>query len=180
MKKHMKTIWSIAVIVIVGALSYSVWQTAMKIPPQGTENSYGVVCTQDALECPDGSWVGRSGPDCTFKCPLPAASSTASEITTIAHIGETIHPIANVSLTPIALVEDSRCPYGVQCIQAGTVRVQVRVVSGEGTAVETFSLGGTITTAAEAITFVSASPEKEATKTLEPKDYEFVFRASKR
>lgn len=26
-------------------------------------------CTQDALECPDGSWVGRSGPNCEFICP---------------------------------------------------------------------------------------------------------------
>ena len=33
------------------------------VPQQGT------VCTQDAMQCPDGSWVGRSGPNCTFACP---------------------------------------------------------------------------------------------------------------
>jgi hypothetical protein len=27
------------------------------------------MCTQDAMQCPDGSWVGRSGPACEFKCP---------------------------------------------------------------------------------------------------------------
>lgn len=27
------------------------------------------MCTQDTLQCPDGSWVGRSGPQCEFKCP---------------------------------------------------------------------------------------------------------------
>ena len=30
----------------------------------------GVACTMDALLCPDGSYVGRSGPNCEFtKCP---------------------------------------------------------------------------------------------------------------
>lgn len=29
------------------------------------------ICTQDAMQCPDGSWVGRSGPACEFKCPTP-------------------------------------------------------------------------------------------------------------
>lgn len=27
------------------------------------------VCTADAMQCPDGSWVGRSGPNCEFVCP---------------------------------------------------------------------------------------------------------------
>ncbi len=27
------------------------------------------LCTQEAMQCPDGSWVGRSGPQCEFKCP---------------------------------------------------------------------------------------------------------------
>jgi hypothetical protein len=26
-------------------------------------------CTKDAMMCPDGSYVGRSGPDCQFVCP---------------------------------------------------------------------------------------------------------------
>lgn len=26
-------------------------------------------CTMDAAQCPDGSWVGRSGPNCQFVCP---------------------------------------------------------------------------------------------------------------
>lgn len=27
------------------------------------------MCTMDARQCPDGSWVGRSGPNCEFVCP---------------------------------------------------------------------------------------------------------------
>jgi len=29
----------------------------------------GSACTADARQCPDGSWVGRSGPNCQFVCP---------------------------------------------------------------------------------------------------------------
>jgi len=28
-----------------------------------------VACTEDAMQCPDGSWVGRTGPNCEFVCP---------------------------------------------------------------------------------------------------------------
>ncbi len=28
-----------------------------------------VVCTADAIQCSDGSWVGRTGPNCEFICP---------------------------------------------------------------------------------------------------------------
>ncbi len=27
-----------------------------------------VLCTQDAKQCADGSWVGRSSPNCEFIC----------------------------------------------------------------------------------------------------------------
>lgn len=29
----------------------------------------GVVCTADVQQCPDGSEIGRSGPNCEFVCP---------------------------------------------------------------------------------------------------------------
>ena len=29
------------------------------------------ICTMDARQCPDGSYVGRSGPNCEFVCPGP-------------------------------------------------------------------------------------------------------------
>ena len=28
-----------------------------------------VMCTADAMQCPDGSYVGRTGPNCAFECP---------------------------------------------------------------------------------------------------------------
>lgn len=33
------------------------------------DNPELVACTADAMQCPDGSFVGRTGPDCEFVCP---------------------------------------------------------------------------------------------------------------
>src|SRR6185369_17627190 len=40
------------------------------VPDQG-----GVVCTADAMQCPDGSYVGRTGPHCEFVCPTGSTTS---------------------------------------------------------------------------------------------------------
>jgi len=37
---------------------------------------------------------------------------------------------AGVTVTPLRVLEDSRCPHGVQCVQAGTVRLAVRITRG--------------------------------------------------
>jgi len=34
-----------------------------------TSAASSVVCTMDAMQCPDGSYVGRTGSDCKFVCP---------------------------------------------------------------------------------------------------------------
>lgn len=41
--------------------------TATPIPTP-TPSPTSTVCIQDAKQCPDGSWVGRTGPGCTFVC----------------------------------------------------------------------------------------------------------------
>lgn len=35
------------------------------------EEIEAVACTMDAMMCPDGSYVGRTGPNCEFVCPPP-------------------------------------------------------------------------------------------------------------
>jgi hypothetical protein len=35
----------------------------------GQCNTYPVACTADAMQCPNGSYVGRTGPNCQFICP---------------------------------------------------------------------------------------------------------------
>ncbi|MBI2621830.1 MAG: hypothetical protein HYW63_04290 [Candidatus Levybacteria bacterium] len=42
-------------------------------------NNDSVVCTQDAMLCPDGTWVGRTGPKCEFICPARSEDESSSE-----------------------------------------------------------------------------------------------------
>jgi hypothetical protein len=73
----------VVVIVLAAAGGYSVLNQSKApavttSPTPTTPVEEGVVCTQDAKECPDGSFVGREGPNCEFAaCPGENASSSA-------------------------------------------------------------------------------------------------------
>jgi hypothetical protein len=36
---------------------------------QGECTTYPTACTMDAMQCPNGTYVGRTGPNCQFVCP---------------------------------------------------------------------------------------------------------------
>jgi hypothetical protein len=58
---------------------------------------------------------------------LPSESGAgAAEGAAFVRIGEEAR-LGSLSVRALRLVEDSRCPAGVQCIQAGTVRLAVRI-----------------------------------------------------
>src|SRR5687768_9047447 len=40
--------------------------------------------------------------------------------------------LSGLEVTPISVTEDSRCPSGVQCTQAGTIRIAARISDGAG------------------------------------------------
>ena len=122
----------------------------------------------------------------------PAAEPVATT-TESTHIEDKVLPYGPVTLrfgetarfdgltvTPLSLVEDSRCAKGVQCIQAGTVRVRTQIVSGMGTSTDVIALGNTITTEAEAVTLQSVSPEAIAGVAINPSDYRLTYSVSKR
>ncbi len=39
-----------------------------------------IMCTADVKRCDDGSWVGRTGPNCEFRCPTPQADADSRSI----------------------------------------------------------------------------------------------------
>jgi hypothetical protein len=126
-----------------------------------------VACTQEAKICPDGSAVGRTGPDCEFaECPATIPTNTIA-IGTNATIGGTLIGV-------LELVEDSRCPVDVQCIWAGTVRVRVSINSYNRDFV--FTLGQPQVVGSTTITLASVIPaEKNSKKTVPLGDYRFIF-----
>lgn len=62
----------------------------------------GVACTMDAMMCPDGSYVGRTGPNCEFVCPaLPEVPADIQ-----AHIDEKSDLIVLTSPVPNGVVSN--------------------------------------------------------------------------
>lgn len=151
------------------------------IPSNNTGNG-GVACTMEAKLCPDGvTYVGRQGPNCEFAaCPALSTSTPGSNGTRFeTQLNKKISGL-DLSLTPLTVVEDSRCPSDVVCIQAGTVRVQVLIQSGLGEGAITMSLNTPITTEAEEVTLVSVTPYPISTKEISSSEYRFVFEIKKR
>lgn len=53
---------------VLGVLWYLSKNTNQDMP--GDKINEGIACTMEAKMCPDGSYVGRSGPNCEFSpCP---------------------------------------------------------------------------------------------------------------
>jgi hypothetical protein len=79
----------------------------------------------------------------------------------VVRTGETV-TFAQNSVKLLRVFEDSRCPEGVQCVWAGTVKVEIESITGMGTSTEVIELGKTLTTEGEQITVVSVSPYPKA------------------
>jgi hypothetical protein len=127
-----------------------------------------VACTADAKLCPDGTYVGRSGPKCEFVCPTVV---TGREV----KIGQTILD-GDIRITPLEIMEDSRCPLGVTCVWAGTVKLKVRLSNGLESK-ELIILVGKQQGVSFANTIVSFSvtPEKTTDHTISTSEYTFRF-----
>jgi len=76
-----------------------------------------VVCTQDAMECADGSFVGRVAPDCRF-APCPTTTSGCPEDVRVCADGTTVgRVLPDCAFAPcaagVACPEDAKlCPDG--------------------------------------------------------------------
>ena len=88
-----------------------------------------------------------------------------------ARFGQSVS-VGPARVTPLALVEDSRCPAGVQCVWAGRVRISARV---DGAARE-LTLGQPTTLANGALTLVSVEPAKRKDAAIAARDYRLGFR----
>lgn len=67
------------VLIVVG-IGVAAWFT---LPSSSTTTPEPVFCTQEAMLCPDGSYVGRTGPNCEFAaCPAAPTVDTSWKIMT--------------------------------------------------------------------------------------------------
>ena len=88
--------------------------------------------------------------------------------------GQTVY-VDGPRVTPLALLEDSRCPQRAQCIWAGRVRISARVRRGGGARVHELELGKSIHLADGSLTLVSVSPGRKQGGAIVAARYHFGF-----
>lgn len=113
-------------------------------------------------------------PDCQF-----AACPAGKTVSVGARMNEEVGAL-DVHIIPLKILEDSRCPTDVVCIQAGTVRLRARLISGLGEAIQEFTLGEPITTEAEEVLLEEVSPVPKAGVPIADSAYKFTFQIRKR
>jgi hypothetical protein len=71
MKNNTLIYSSIAALIIAFLLIYFYKDIMMQVTGYSPTPSpiQKVFCTMDARQCPDGTYVGRTGPNCEFVCP---------------------------------------------------------------------------------------------------------------
>jgi hypothetical protein len=104
---------------------------------------------------------------------LPAEAT--SDGVTFAHFGQTV-TVGGPRVTPIRLIEDSRCPIEARCIQAGEVRILARLRSGRGSATRELTLGKSIAVADGELELASVMPPRSVQRQIRMRDYRFGFR----
>jgi hypothetical protein len=92
----------------------------------------------------------------------------------VTQLGKAVQ-LGSTRLLPMALEEDSRCPVGVQCIHAGTVRVQVRVHEASGSRLSSVALRQPLQLVTGWLHLTSVCPPRLASADLAASDYLFRF-----
>lgn len=94
-----------------------------------------------------------------------------------AALGQTV-AVDGPKVTPLAVLEDSRCPMNARCVWAGQVRLKVRVHLGAGDQIRELTSGKPVQVADGTLELVEVLPDRVAGEgqALNPKDYRFGFR----
>jgi hypothetical protein len=95
-----------------------------------------------------------------------------------ARIGETV-AVGGPKVTPLSVLEDSRCPKNARCVWAGQVRVRVQAHLGSGTKVLELTQGQPVPLADGTLELVEVQPDRLAgaeARAIAPAEYRFGFR----
>lgn len=116
---------------------------------------------------------------CAVAPPAPASAPPPIEADGIARAGldQTV-AVDGPRVTPLEVLEDSRCPMNARCVWAGQVRLKVRVRLGRGDRTIELVSNKPAPVADGSLELVEIRPARIAGegRELDPKDYRFGFR----
>lgn len=92
-----------------------------------------------------------------------------------ARIGEDVN-VGGPRVTPLEVLEDSRCPAGVACVWAGRVRISARITTGPGSEVRELTLNEPAPVADGALLLANVLPARIQQSGHAPGAYRFGFR----
>lgn len=108
----------------------------------------------------------------------PSTKATGTYEVTVAY-DETAH-IGRLQVTPLDMVEDSRCPEGVECIWAGRVRLKVVLVEGGQRSEPVLTMNEPLITSGGALILIATHPYPSVTAKYAKSAYRFTLRLDRR
>ena len=80
-------------------------------------------------------------------------------------------------VTPVSVVEDSRCPVNARCVWAGRLIVRTQIDGAGWRDTTNITLGESYGTHGSVVTLVSGEPGKTTDRETQPGEYRFVYEA---
>jgi hypothetical protein len=119
--------------------------------------------------------ISACAPITQASTPTAPAPSSPSDGIARASLGERVY-VDGPYVTPLEVLEDSRCPADVMCVWAGRLRIKAGVDLGSGSTEHELTLGQPIHVADGNLTLVEASPARKTKTATPPEGYRFGFR----
>lgn len=94
--------------------------------------------------------------------------------TSRARLGQTVQ-VSGVNVTPLEVLEDSRCPANVQCVWAGRLRLKARVEAIGASSEHELTVGEAQDIGSGTLTITDVRPARVDGRTIWPEDYRFGF-----
>ena len=107
-------------------------------------------------------------------CVTAAPPDRGGPLVATTRIGEPVR-VDGLRVVPLAVLEDSRCPVDVQCIQAGTVRIDARIRREGRVEVRQMELRKPIQVFGRELVLAEVRPERRSDREISPGDYRFTF-----
>lgn len=102
------------------------------------------------------------------------AATAASPREGPARLGQTVY-VDGPRVTPLRVIEDSRCPMNARCIWAGRVVLRVKAQGGAWSREIDLTLGEPLQVADGALTLIGVTPSRHTDRQIASRDYRFTF-----